>query len=181
MPIQLDLVHAHVLDRRTQTEIIALCEDTYREDFSRLFEDFTGSVHILARDESGTLVSHAMWVTRWLQPEGHAPLRTAYVEAVATMPDQQGRGYGTAVMTRLVQSVQADPTWELAALSPAVPGFYAHRGWEPWLGPLAIRKDGGLEPTPSDELVMIRRLPRTPATMATTSLLTAEWRVGELW
>ena len=181
MPIQLDLVHADVLDRRTQTEIIALCEDTYREDFSRLFEDFTGSVHILARDESGTLVSHAMWVTRWLQPEGHAPLRTAYVEAVATMPDQQGRGFGTAVMTRLVQAVQADPIWELAALSPAVPGFYARRGWEPWLGPLAIRRDGGLEPTPPDELVMIRRLPRTPATMVTTSLLTAEWRVGELW
>ncbi len=181
MSIQLEVVHADALDSRARAEIIALCETAYREDFSRLFEDFAGTVHVLARDERGVLASHAMWVTRWLQPEGHPPLRTAYVEAVATAPDRQGRGFGTAVMERLVDAVRTDPAWELAALSPAVPEFYARRGWEPWLGPLAIRRDGALEPTPADELVMIYRLPRTPSTIETTSLLTAEWRVGELW
>jgi hypothetical protein len=33
----------------------------------------------------------------------------------------------------------------------------------------------------SDEQVIIFRLPRTPTTLATTSLLTAEWRAGEPW
>jgi GNAT superfamily N-acetyltransferase len=160
---------------------MALCVAAYNEDLSRLFEDFTDSFHVLGRDEHGTLVSHAEWVTRWLQPEGHQPLRTAYVEAVATAPDRQRRGFGTAVMERLLNAVRSDPAWELAALSPAVPEFYSRRGWEPWRGPLAIRRDEALESTPSDELVMIYRLPRTPTTLLTSSLLTAEWRAGELW
>ena len=181
MPVRLDVLHVRALDSRAKAAIIDLCETTYREDFSRLFEDFSDSVHVLARDERDVLVSHAEWVPRWLQPEGHAPLRTAYVEAVATAPDQQRRGFGTAVMERLIEAICTDSAWELAALSPAVPDFYAERGWEPWLGPLAIRRDGILEPTPADELVMIRRLPRTPATILTTSLLTAEWRPGEVW
>jgi aminoglycoside 2'-N-acetyltransferase I len=179
--INLELVHADALDNRARAEIVDLCGRAYNEDFSRLFEDFTGTFHILARNARGALACHAMWVTRWLHPDGHPLLRTAYVEAVASAPDQQRRGFGTAVMDRLVGAVCSDPVWELAALSPAVPEFYARRGWEPWLGPLAIRRDGALEPTPPDELVMIRRLPRTPATLVTTSRLTAEWRVGELW
>jgi hypothetical protein len=84
-------------------------------------------------------------------------------------------------MDRLVDAVRIDPVWELAALSPSVPEFYTRRGWEPWLGPLAIRRDGALEPSPPDERVMIRRLPRTPSTIVTTSLLTVEWRPGEVW
>ena len=181
MSIRLELAHANALDDRTRAEIIALCLAAYNEDFSRLFEEFTNSTHTLARDADSTLVSHAMWVTRWLQPEGHPTLRTAYVEAVATRPDQQRRGYGTRVMEHLVEAVQANAAWELAALSPAVPDFYERLGWEPWRGPLAIRRHDALEATPPDELIMIRRLPPTPPTIVTTSLLTAEWRAGELW
>jgi len=179
--IQLEVVHAERLDTRDRAAIIALCGTAYNEDFSRLFEEFTTTVHVLARNERGMIASHAMWVARWLQPEGHSPLRTAYVEAVATAPGEQRRGFGTAVMDRVVDAVRIDPVWELAALSPSEPEFYTRRGWEPWLGPLAIRRDGALEPSPPDERVMIRRLPRTPTTIVTTSLLTAEWRIGELW
>jgi aminoglycoside 2'-N-acetyltransferase I len=180
--IHLAVVPVHTLDTRVRAEIIALCASAYSEDFSRLFEDFAESTHVVARNEHGVLVGHAEWVTRWLQPEGHPLLRTAYVEAVATAPAYQGRGFGAAVMHRLVEAVRADEAWELAALSPAVPEFYTRRGWEPWLGPLAIRhEDGTVEPTPADELILICRLPRTPSGLVTTSLLTAEWRPGELW
>jgi aminoglycoside 2'-N-acetyltransferase I len=179
--IQLEVIHGDRLDPRLRVEIVALCEAAYNEDFSTIFEEFTGTVHVIARDAQGTLASHAMWVTRWLQPEGHSPLRTAYVEAVATAPDRQGRGFGTAVMERLVSAVKEDPAWQLVALSPAVPEFYARCGWESWLGPLAIRRDGTIEPSPRDELVMFQRLPQTPGTIDASSLLTAEWRVGELW
>ena len=84
-------------------------------------------------------------------------------------------------MDRLMAIVDADPRWQLAALSPAVPEFYERRGWEAWRGPLAIRHGASLEPTPADELVMIRRLRTTPPGLVTTALLTAEWRPGELW
>jgi aminoglycoside 2'-N-acetyltransferase I len=116
-----------------------------------------------------------------LQPEGHPILRTAYVEAVATAPDRRGQGFATAALRVLRGLLTIDPSWELAALSPSDPAFYARLGWELWQGPLGIRRGDSIDPTPVDEQVMILRLPRTPATLATTSLLTAEWRVGELW
>ena len=63
---------------------------------------------------------------------------------------------------------------------PARPSFYRRLGWEPWIGPLAIRSEQGLDPTPDDECVLILRLPRTPD-LDLTALLTAEWRPGEPW
>ena len=182
MSVDLECAHGDALDVTRRAEIVTLCTAAYNEDFSRLFEEFTSTSHVLARDAGGSVVGHAMWVTRWLQPGGLPLLRTAYVEAVATIPGRQGQGVGTRVMEHLVEAIHADPVWELAALSPAVPEFYMKRGWEPWRGPLAIRRpDGALDPTPADEQVLIRRLPRTPKTIVTTSLLTAEWRAGELW
>ena len=178
--VQLDVAGAGALGRDARHEIIALSEAAYQEGFSHLFEQLPGSVHILARGEDGTLVSHAEFVPRWLQAAGHG-MRTAYVEAVATAPGHQRRGLATAVLQRLGEVVAADPAWQLAALSPSDAPFYERRGWELWRGPLAIRRDGHLEPTPDDEQVMIQRLPRTPATLDTTVLLTAEWREGELW
>jgi aminoglycoside 2'-N-acetyltransferase I len=179
--VRLEVVAADALDHAARAEIIDLCQSAYREDFSRLFEELTGSIHVLARDASGLLVSHAEWVTRWLQPAEHRALRTAYVEAVATNPEQHRRGLATAVLRRLTEELGTNPTWELGALSPSDPAFYARLGWELWRGRLAIRHGERIEPTPPDEQVMILRLPRTPATLVTTSLMTAEWRSGELW
>ena len=181
VPARIEVVTADALGAAARAEIIALCESAYGEDFTRLFEDFPGSTHVIARDERGAIVSHAEWVTRWLQPAGHPVLRTAYVEAVATAPDHQRRGFATAVLRHLGEALAADPAWELAALSPSDSAFYACLGWELWRGPLGIRRGDIIEPTDADEEVMILRLPRTPATLATTSLLTAEWRAGEPW
>jgi len=180
-PVRLEVVTADALDDAVRAEIINLCESAYGEDFTRLFEQLPHSVHVLARDRRGVLVSHAEWVTRWLQPAEHPVFRTAYVEAVATAPKQQRQGLATAVLRRINDVLAADSTWEFGALSPSDPAFYARVGWELWRGPLAIRHNDSIEPTAPDERVMILRLPRTPATLVTTSLLTAEWRTGELW
>ena len=179
--VDLDVVTADALDQDARREIIRLCEAAYGEDFSRWFDELPGSVHVRARDEHRALVSHAAWVTRWLQPAGHPILRTAYVEAVATAPAHQRQGHATTVLRRLGDLIRTDPSWQLAALSPSDPAFYARLQWELWCGPLAIRRGQDVEPTSDDEQVMILRLPATPATLVTTSLLTAEWRVGELW
>ena len=177
----LQVIAAEDLDRSARADIITLCEAAYKEDFGSLFDLLPGSVHVLARGEHGRLVGHTAFVTRWLQPAGQPLLRTAYIEAVATAPESQRRGLATAALDRVNEILAADAVWELAALSPSDPGFYGRRGWELWRGPLAIRRGGGIEPTPADERVMIRRLPRTPATLDTNVLLTAEWRRGELW
>lgn len=181
MLVHLDVVSAVDLDPVARAEIIDLCESAYCEDFSRLFQELEESVHVLARDEHGLLVSHAEWVTRWLQPVDHPVLRTAYVEAVATSPTHQRQGLATAVLHRINHTLRSDPGWELGALCASVPAFYGRHGWELWQGPLAIRRGESIQPTLSEEQVMILRLPRTPVTLTTTSLLTAEWRPGELW
>ena len=156
-------------------EIVELCSAAYEEDFEAIFRTLPRTKHVLARVD-GRLVSHACWVTRWLQPGDHPPLRTAFVEAVATSPSDQRRGYASAVMRRLAEEILE---YDLGGLSPAYPQIYERLGWQTWRGPLAIRTDSGLLPTPRDH-VMVLRLPRTPE-LDLTGALTAEWREGELW
>jgi aminoglycoside 2'-N-acetyltransferase I len=160
-------------DRR---RIIALCNRAYGEDLEPLFSTFVSPTHVLGRLR-GRLVSHALWVTRYLQAGSGPLLRTAYVEAVATDPAYRHRGFATAVMQRLAADVQ---DFELAALSPSDPAFYERLGWELWQGPLFIRTDDGLLLSPGEEQVMILRLPRTPP-LDLDAPLSAEWRQGELW
>ena len=180
MSQDLDVARVDELDRDTRLAVIALCEAAYDEDFGRLFELLPASVHVLKRDEAGVLISHAAWVPRWLQAGDGPLLRAAYVEAVATAPDRQHQGHASQVLELIAATVSTEGDWDLAALSPSEPGFYARLGWELWSGPLAIRRDGHIEPTLSDEQVMILRLPTTP-TLDASSLLTAEWREGDLW
>lgn len=166
---------ASELSPSERRDIVDLCGRAFREDFGTLFEILPGSIHVLVRVD-GMAVSHACWVSRWLQPGSHPPLRTAYVEAVATEPALQGRGYGTIAMRRLAAEIQ---DYELAGLATGSPGFYARLGWELWRGLSAIRTPSGLLDT-TGERIMILRTPLTPP-LDVTALLTAEWREGELW
>jgi aminoglycoside 2'-N-acetyltransferase I len=165
------------LSAQARDEILALCDRAYGEDLRPAFDAFVEPVHVLAMVE-GTIVSHALWVTRWLVPRGSAPLRTAYVEAVATDPVHERRGFASAVMRTLVSRVA---TFQLAALCPSDRGqaLYCRLGWERWIGPLSIRQGAGVIETP-EESVMIYRLPWSPP-LDLTEPLSAEWRPGELW
>ncbi len=154
--------------------ILELCSLAYAEDFAP-YLIYPNPVHVLGWIGS-ELVSHAMWVERWLQVGNEAPRRTAYIEAVATHPVHQKQGYASDIL-RHVASAIGD--FELAALSPSDASFYARLGWELWRGPLAIRTEQGLEATP-DEEVMILRLPKTGA-INLAAPLSAEWRAGEVW
>ena len=122
------------------------------------------------------MVSHAMWVTRWLQAGNQPPLRTAYVEMVATEPQFQGRGLASAVMRRLATAID---DFEMGGLCPAEPMLYTKLGWVFWQGPLFIRTGEGLLST-TETQIMILRLSKTPP-LDLTLPLSAEWREGELW
>ena len=123
------------------------------------------------------MVSHALWVTRWLQAGNGPLLRTAFVEAVATEPAFQGRGFRHAESCKTLQTAIVD--YDLAGLSTGIPAFYTRLGWQSWRGPLFVRTEVGLLATPSDA-VMILSLSRTPP-FDLDGPLSAEWRVGELW
>ena len=173
--LRVEVLHADQLTPEQVAEIHALCDRAYQADLEPIFRTFTDATHVLGWWGSA-IVSHAMWVTRWLQPGSQAPLRTAYVEMVATEPAFQGRGFATAVMRRLANAIQEFP---LGGLCPAEPPLYERLGWVFWQGPLFIRTDDGLISTPDDK-IMILSLPQTPA-LDLTLPLSAEWREGELW
>lgn len=173
--LRLEVVHADNIAPDLMMDVHALCNRAYEEDLEPYFKTFTDATHVLGTLD-GVLVSHAMWVTRWLQPGDGPRLRTAYVEMVATAPEFEQRGFATAVMHRLMEAISG---FDLAALCPAETGVYARLGWVYWWGPLFIHTDEALMPTP-DERVMILRLPKTPA-LDLNLPLAAEWRAGELW
>jgi aminoglycoside 2'-N-acetyltransferase I len=173
--LAIEQVGSAAMNPAAAAEVRALCEAAYGEEMASYLADIGPGVHLLCRRE-GRLVTHLMWVTRWLQPEGGAPLRTAYVELVATAPGEQRRGYASALLASFPPLVE---DFHLAALAPATEGIYTRLGWRYWLGPLATRKDGRLIPTPEDR-IMILTLPRTPP-LDLHLPLSVEWRPGEVW
>lgn len=166
------------LDTPTRRAIIDVCVAAHQEpDFENLFKYApTGGRHFLAYD-GALLVSHASVSTRWLQPEGHPILRTAYVDAVATLPAYQGKGYGSAVMRQLALGID---DYTIACLETDRPGFYTRLGWEVWRGPLAGRSEQGLVPTPEQAGVMVLRLASTPP-LNLDARLTIECQTGRIW
>jgi aminoglycoside 2'-N-acetyltransferase I len=166
------------LDADTRAEIIRLCVAAHQEpDFERLFTYIpSGGRHFMAYRD-GELLSHAVVTTRWLHVEGQGRLRTAYVDAVATLPAYQRRGYGTAVLQLLARSVD---DYDVGGLQSDRPEFYERLGWELWRGRLAVQSQEGTIPTPDQRGIMILRLPGTPA-LDLDGELTVESDGGRLW
>ena len=154
------MINTEDLSVPQRASVIDVCVSAHdNNDFKNLLDYISsGGRHFLAYRGS-ELVSHAMVTTRWLEPEGHRALRTAYVDAVATLPTAQRLGCASAVMRRLAADV---PDYDIACLQTDHPGFFARLGWELWRGDLAGRGDDGLIPTPDQRGVMVLRLARTP-------------------
>jgi aminoglycoside 2'-N-acetyltransferase I len=158
------------------SEVLGLCTQVYRRDYSPYLKMFKDPVHVLGR-YGGKLVSHALWITRWLQVGTMPFLCTAYIEAVATDPDYRNRGFASEIMVRAAGEIR---DYDIGALATGSQGFYARLGWRPWQGPLSLRTDVGLVPTPEEHSVMVLALPKTPP-LDLYDTLSIEWRNIEPW
>jgi aminoglycoside 2'-N-acetyltransferase I len=94
-----------------------------------------GGTHAIAC-EGDAVVAHASVVPRVLEVAGR-PLRTGYVEGVATAAPYRGRGIGSAVMREIGALIRAE--YELGALGTGAYAFYEALGWERWRGPTLVR------------------------------------------
>jgi aminoglycoside 2'-N-acetyltransferase I len=166
------------LTAEQRAEVIDVCLAAHEhEAFRTLFTRFiSGGRHFLGYEDD-RLLTHAVVTTRWAQPEGSPELKTAYVDAVSTLPAAQGKGHGSTTMRRLAAEIG---DYELACLQTDEAGFYDRLGWELWRGPLAGRRDGGLVPTPEQRGVMVLRLPSTPPLDLDTQL-TIECQPSRIW
>jgi aminoglycoside 2'-N-acetyltransferase I len=159
--VAVEMVDTEALTAAQRREIILVCVEAHDStEFERLFSFIpSGGRHFLAFDGS-TLVSHAVVTVRWARPEGLEPLKTAFVDAVSTLPSFQGRGFASAAMRKLAASIE---DFEIGCLQTDRVSFYERLGWELWRGPLAGRSGEALIPTPWQRGVMVLRLPRTPS------------------
>src|SRR5918996_932370 len=118
-----------------------------------------GGIHFLL-EEDGEIRAHASVVERELHA-GENHLAAGYVEAVATWPAHQRRGYGPPVMGEV--DAHIDRAFSLGALDTGRPGFYQRLGWVVWEGPTYVRTETGLIRTDQDDgAVLVRRTPTSP-------------------
>ena len=177
--IKLTSARTEDLNASIRARIIQLCIAAHQEeDFNNLFTYVPlGGIHFLAYLDQ-QLISHALVTTRWLQPEGQPVLKTAYVDAVATLPAYQRRGYGSTLMRQLASEIDHD--YVIAGLETERLAFYERLGWEMWRGHLAGRSEQGLILTPKQSGIMVLRLSQTP-TLDLDQGLTIECQTGRIW
>ena len=161
-----------------RSAVIEVCVAAHEsEDFRNLFTHIKGGGRHFLAYRGPELVSHAVVTTRWVQPDGLQILKTAFVDAVSTLPMYQGQGYSSAAMRRLAAEID---DYEIGCLQTDIPGFYERLGWELWRGALAGRGEDGLIPTPEQRGVMVLRLPQTPSLDLETQL-TIERQPERIW
>ena len=158
--------------------IRALMDRAFGGDFTDDdWEHSVGGLHVVAVDGTA-VVAHASVVRRRLDVGGRS-FDTGYVEAVATAPDRQGLGFGTAVMRRAADLIPAHH--ELGALSTGEHHFYQRLGWERWMGPTFVRDGNELIRTPDeDDGIMVLRF-GSSADLDLGDPIVCEARSGDDW
>lgn len=164
------------------TSIRGLMDAAFGSDEDEGFtdDDWThalGGVHFVL-EVGGRIVTHASVVERVLHV-GDRPIRTGYVEAVATAPDAQGAGHGTLVMTEVTAHIREH--FALGALGSGRHRFYERLGWRRWLGPAFVRAADGPRRTPDDEgFILILATPTSPP-LDPTLPISCDPRPGDDW
>ena len=136
-----------------------------------------GGTHFLA-EVDGEIVAHASVVERTLHVDG-VPLRTGYVEAVATTPGRQGQGHGSALMREVNAHIASG--FRIGALGTGSQGFYERLGWQIWRGPTSVLTSNGEERTADEDgYIMVLMVPSTPP-IDLEAPIACEWRPGDVW
>ena len=136
-----------------------------------------GGTHVVL-DIDGRIVAHASVVERDIHVAGR-PLRTGYVEAVATAPDRQGEGLGSLVMGEIGAIIR--DRYELGMLGSGRHRFYERLGWRTWLGPSFVRTIDGDRRTPDEDgFLLVLSTPASPE-LDLMARISCDWRAGDVW
>lgn len=159
-------------------EIRHLLDEAFRGDFSNEdWEHTLGGWHVVVED-GDAVVSHAAVVPRILEVAWR-PVRTGYVESVATAPERQREGLGSLAMAEIAKVLRSE--FEMGALSTGDHRFYERLGWERWQGPTFVRRGPALIRTEEedDALMVLRFGPSKDFEL--TAALSCESRPGHDW
>lgn len=159
-------------------EIRHLLDEAFGGEFSdEDWQHASGGWHVTVTD-GGVVRTHAAVVPRTLHAAGRA-LQAGYVEAVGTHPAAHRAGLGSLAMVEISRVLHRE--FELGALSTGARGFYAHFGWERWLGPTFVRRGTELTRTEDDDDgIMVLRFGASQG-IDVTAALSCEDRPGDPW
>lgn len=165
-----------------ERELQTLCERAWVAKGSEFppvaWQAALGGRHFVVA-EAGAILAHAAVVDRTLEWDGR-PLRTGYVEAVATLPGRQRQGLGSAVMRAVASFI--DERYELGALNTATPEFYERLGWVRWPGRTGVRRPEGVRLTPEEHGKVLVRFSETSLDLRDDGLLVCDGRrPGDPW
>ncbi|MDQ5875171.1 MAG: GNAT family N-acetyltransferase [Actinomycetota bacterium] len=138
--VDVRIVATHEFSEAEFYALRELLDEAFEGGFTDDDWDHTvGGLHVLAVEDGG-IISHAAVVERLLMAADR-PLRTGYVEGVATALEHRGRGHASTVMRAIGKLIRG--SYELGGLSTGLPDFYARLGWELWRGrPMRARRGG---------------------------------------
>ena len=158
-------------------EVRAVVVAAYDGDFLETdWANALGGHHVVVTS-GGAVLAHAAVVPRTLEVAGR-PVRTGYLEAVATATEHRRQGRGSAAVRAATALVRE--RYPLGALSTGLHGFYGRLGWLRWEGPTAVRRGDAVERTPDDDDgVMV--LPVAEPELPRAGLLVCDDRPGDVW
>jgi aminoglycoside 2'-N-acetyltransferase I len=141
------------------------------------WEHTLGGWHVVMVEDD-VVISHAAVVTRVLVA-GTQPLRTGYVEGVATAKSKMGQGFGSHAMAIVTEIVRRD--YEFGALGTGRHSFYERLGWERWQGPTFVQDGDELLRTEEDDngIMVLRFGPSEEIDLA--ARLVCRSRSGDDW
>jgi aminoglycoside 2'-N-acetyltransferase I len=141
------------------------------------WEHGLGGAHFVL-ELDGEIIVHASVVERTLHV-GDRPLRTGYVESVATAVDRQGAGFGSLVVAEVTSYIK--DRFELGALGTGRHSFYERLGWVTWRGPAFVRTADGPRRTPDEEgFILVLPTPASPP-LDLWAPISCDWRRGDVW
>lgn len=155
-----------------------LCVDAFGPDFSD--DDWvhtTGGTHVVLWS-TGVVVAHAAVVERPMQVGGRT-VRVGYVEGVATVPDRQGEGLGSAVMDEANRIIAEQ--FEIGVLSTSSTGFYRRLGWQRWRGDTYVQSGAERIRTVGEDEGIMALLVADAASIDLADDLTCRERSGDNW
>lgn len=151
-------VHVLASDEASTTDLVRirkLLDDAFDHEFSgEDWDHALGGWHAIMTVDR-LPVSHASVVPRAIEV-GAGVLNCGYVEAVATAPEEQGRGYGSRVMTAAMEMIRQE--FDMGVLSTGRHQFYERLGWERWEGPAYVIQNGRrVRTADEDDGIMVLR------------------------
>jgi len=154
-----------------------LCWSAFARFTEHDFEHAHGGDHVVVLDGQ-TLLTHAAVVPRIIHV-GERELRAGYVEAVGTLPANQGQGLGSKAMK--IIEVLIRERYEFGALRTGRHTFYERLGWERWRGPSYVIGDGGRTRTPDEDndIMVLRHGPTAEVDLSAP--IACHDRSGDAW